>query len=168
MAFNCAAVFLCAWVWHSKVMTAATTLRVLTIDCDRLHTEAKGLRGAARRVNAWCQELYSCRSNNFDELVNFCHNYRNGLAASSSDVGNCVNDIGNTLLGKRLCMRWSPRGVHRVAATRIAVLDGRLTVSKMAVRPPSFADSRQRLLSLKRSQSVVTRVVLEFHKPQKL
>jgi hypothetical protein len=31
-------------------------------------------------------------------------------------------------MGKSRRMRWSARGAHRVAVTRVAVLDGRLTV----------------------------------------
>jgi hypothetical protein len=120
------------YLWHGKVMTAATILKVLTIDCGRLHAETKDLRDAVRRVKARCQELYSYLSNNFDALVNYGHRYRNGLAVSSSRAEGCVDDIGNTRMGKRRRMRWSPQGAHRVAITRAAVLDGRLTVSKMA------------------------------------
>jgi hypothetical protein len=93
----------------------------------------EGLREAGRRVKARCQALYSYLSNNFDALVNYGHRYRNGLAVSSSRAEGCVDDIGNTRMGKRRRMRWSPKGAHRVAVTRAAVLDGRLTVTKMAV-----------------------------------
>ena len=113
-------------------MTAATILKVLTIDCNRLRGETKDQREAARRVKARCQELNSYLSNNFDALANYDHRYRNGLAVSSSRAEGCVDDIGNTRMGKRRRMRWSPHGAHRVAITRAAVLDGRLTVSKMA------------------------------------
>ena len=98
----------------------------------RLHAETKDLRDAVRRVKARCQELYSYLSNNFDTVVNYGHRYRNGLAVSSSRAEGCVDDIGNTRMGKRRRMRWSPQGAHRVAITRAAVLDGRLTVTKMA------------------------------------
>ncbi len=120
------------YLWHGKVMTAATILKVLAIDCNRLCAETKDLREAARRVKARCQELYSYLSNNFDALANYGHRYRNGLPVSSSRAEGCVDDIGNTRMGKRRRMRWSPHGAHRVAVTRAAVLDGRLTVSKMA------------------------------------
>ena len=119
-------------LWHGKVMTAATYLRVLTIDCDRLHAETKDLRDAVRRVKARCKELYSYLSNNVNALVNYDQRYRNGLAVSSSRAEGCVDDIGNTRMGKRRRMRWSPHGAHRVAVTRAAVLDGRLSASKMA------------------------------------
>ncbi|MDZ4392515.1 ISKra4 family transposase [Cypionkella sp.] len=120
------------YLWHGRVMTTATILKVLEIDCNRLSAETKDLREAARRVKARCQELYSYLSNNFDALVNYGHRYRNGLAVSSSRAEGCVDDIGNTRMGKQRRMRWSPQGAHRVAVTRAAVLDGRLTVSKIA------------------------------------
>lgn len=120
------------YLWHGKVITAATVLEVLQIDCDRLQAETRQLREAAKRVRARCHELYSYLANNFDALPDYGHRYRNGLAVSSSRAEGCVDDIGNTRMGKRRRMRWSPRGAHRVAITRAAVLDGRLTVSKRA------------------------------------
>jgi hypothetical protein len=41
----------------------------------------------------------------------------------------CPDGIGLRLEVERRRMRWSPRGAHRVAVTRAAVLDGRLTVA---------------------------------------
>jgi FtsZ-binding cell division protein ZapB len=120
------------YLWHRKVMTAATTLQVLQIDCDRLRAETQELREAVRRAKARCQELYAYLSNNFDALPDHGHRYRNRLAVSSSRAEGCVDDIGNTRLGKRHRMRWSPQGAHCVAVTRAAVLDGRLKVSKIA------------------------------------
>lgn len=119
-------------LWHGKVMTAATNLKVLVIDCDRLRAASKEQRAAAARVVARCQELYTYLSNNFDALINYGHRYRNELPISSSRAEGCVDDIGNARMGKRRRMRWSPRGAHRVAVTRAAVLDGRLSVSHLA------------------------------------
>ena len=119
------------YLWHGKVMTAATILKVLQIDCDQLRAETRELREVVRRVKARCQDLYSYLSNNFDALPDYGRRYRNGLAVSSSRAEGCVDDIGNTRMGKRRRMRWSPQGAHRVAVTRAAVLDGRLTVSKV-------------------------------------
>jgi hypothetical protein len=50
------------------------------------------------------------------------------LPISSSRAEGSVDDIANARMGKRRRMRWSPKGAHRVAVTRAAVLDGRLTV----------------------------------------
>lgn len=46
-------------------MTAATHLKVLIIDCDRLCAASKEQRTAVARVIARCQELYTYLSNNF-------------------------------------------------------------------------------------------------------
>lgn len=119
-------------LWHGKVMTAATSLKVLMIDCDRLRAETKEQRAAASRVIARCQELHTYLSNNFDALINYGLRYRNGHAISSSRAEGCVDDIGNARMGKRRRMRWSPKGAHRVAVTRAAVLDGRLSGSQIA------------------------------------
>jgi hypothetical protein len=119
-------------LWHGKVMTAATHLKVLIVDCGQLRAETRDLRAAASRVKARCQELYTYLSNNFDALTNYGLRHRNGLAISSSRAEGCVDDIGNARMGKRRRMRWSPRGAHRVAVTRAAVLDGRLSVSQIA------------------------------------
>jgi hypothetical protein len=119
-------------LWHGKVMTAGTNLKVLMIDCNRLRPEAKEQGAAASRVIARCQELYTYLSNNFDALINYGLRYRNGQAISSSRAEGCVDDIGNARMGKRRRMRWSPKGAHRVAVTRAAVLDARLSVSQIA------------------------------------
>jgi len=119
-------------LWHGKVMTAATNLKVLIIDCDRLGSGTKEQRAATARVIARCAELYTYLSDNFDALTNYGRRHRNGLAISPSRVEGCVDDIGNVRMGKRRRMRWSPKGAHRVALTRSAVLDGRLSVSQLA------------------------------------
>ena len=115
---------------HGKVMTVATILKALQIDCDRLHAETRELREAAKRAKARCQDLCSYLATNFGALADYGHRHRNGLAVSSSRAEGCVDDIGNTRMGKRRRMRWSPRGTHRVAVTRAAVLDGRPGVSR--------------------------------------
>lgn len=53
-------------LWHGKVMTAATNLKVLRIDCDRLGSGAKEQRASAARVIARCEKLYTDLSNNFE------------------------------------------------------------------------------------------------------
>ena len=142
------------YLWHGKVMTAATILKVLQIDCDRLRAETRELREAAKRVKARCQDLYSYLSNNFDALSDYGCRYRNDFAVSSSRAEGCVDDIGNTRMGKSRRMKWSPQGAHRVAVTRAADLDGRLTVAKLAALPPCFAHSRRpHLITKPRSQS---------------
>ncbi len=115
-------------------MTAATHLKVLIVDCNRLRAETRDLRAAASRVKARCQELYTYLSNSFDALINYGRRHRNGLAVSSSRAEGCVDDIGNTRMRKRRRMRWSPkrcasRRRHRISRPRRKTL--RLAVSSL-------------------------------------
>lgn len=114
-------------LWHGKVLAATTSLRWLLTDCGRLSKDDLAVRDAATRVQARCRELYTYLANNMDSLTDYGWRYRNGLPISSSRAEGCVDDIGNARMGKRRRMRWSPKGAHRVAVVRAAVLDGRLT-----------------------------------------
>ena len=115
------------YLWHGKVLTATTSLQWLIVDCARLAKDDRVAAEAARRVQARCRDLYSYLANNMDSLPDYGRRYRAGLPISSSRAEGCVDDIGNTRMGKRRRMRWSPKGAHRVAVVRAAVLDGRLT-----------------------------------------
>lgn len=115
------------YLWHGKVRAATMDLQWLLTDCDRLCKDDREVRDAVIRVQARCRELYTYLANNMDSLTDYGRRYRNGLAVSSSRAEGCVDDIGNTRMGKRRRMRWSPKGAHRVAVVRAAVLDGRLT-----------------------------------------
>lgn len=115
------------YLWHGKVLTATTSLQWLMVDCARLVTDDRLVTEAARRVQARCRDLYSYIANNMDSLTDYGRRYRRGLPISSSRAEGCVDDIGNIRMGKRRRMRWSPKGAHRVAVVRAAVLDGRLT-----------------------------------------
>ena len=116
-------------LWHGKIMTAGTRLKLLMIDSGRVTTEDAAVRAAAARVEARCRELYTYLGNNWDALTNYGWRHRNGFSISSSRAEGCVDDIGNARMGKSRRVRWSPRGAHNVAVTRAAVLDGRLSVS---------------------------------------
>tara|TARA_R110002074_G_scaffold92570_4_gene202172 strand:- start:2173 stop:3075 length:903 start_codon:yes stop_codon:yes gene_type:complete len=120
-------------LWHGKIMTAGTRLQCLMVDCSRLSKENARVREVASRVWARCRELYSYLTNNWAALTNYGWRHRNGFPILSSRAEGCVDDIGNTRMGKRRRMRWSPKGAHNVAVTRAAVLDGRLTVSRQAM-----------------------------------
>lgn len=115
------------YLWHGKVRVTTTDLQWLMADCERLCKVDPEVRNAANRVQARCRELYTYLANNMDSLTDYGRRYRNGLPISSSRAEGCVDDIGNTRMGKRRRMRWSPKGAHRVAVVRAAVLDGRLT-----------------------------------------
>ena len=115
------------YLWHGKVRAATTDLRWLMTDCMRLGKDDPEVSDAAARVHTRCRELYTYLANNMDSLTDYGWRYRNGLPISSSRAEGCVDDIGNTRMGKRRRMRWSPKGAHHVAIVRAAVLDGRLT-----------------------------------------
>ena len=117
------------WLWHGRARVTETYLKGLMYDCARLAAEPLAVGAAAARAQARCQTLYTYLANNMESLVNYGRRYRNGLPISSSRAEGSVDDIANTRMGKRRRMRWSPRGAHRVAFTRAAVLDGRLTVA---------------------------------------
>ena len=117
------------WLWHGRARVAETYLKALMLDCDRLSKEPWAVRAAAARGQARCQTLYTYLANNMESLVDYGRRYRIGLPISSSRAEGSVDDIANARMGKRRRMRWSPRGAHRVAVTRAALLDGRLTVA---------------------------------------
>ena len=116
------------WLWHGRARVAETYLNGLMHDCARLAAEPPAVRAAAARVQARCETLYIYLANNMESLLDYGRRYRSGLPISSSRAEGSVDDIANTRMGKRRRMRWSPKGAHRVAVTRAAVLDGRLTV----------------------------------------
>lgn len=120
------------YLWHGYVMTAGSIISILKSDCEHLQEETTEIREAAKRVKARCTELYTYLRSNLYALTDYDHCHRNGLAVASSRAEGCVDDIGNTRMGKKRRMRWSPQGAYRVAITRPAVFDGRLTVSKIA------------------------------------
>ncbi len=88
-------------LWHGKIMTAGTSLQLLMIDCARLPKDNTAVREAAKRAQARCKELYTYLDNNFEALTNYGWRYRNGFPISSSRAEGCVDDIGNTRMGKR-------------------------------------------------------------------
>ena len=117
------------WLWRGRARVAETYLKGLMHDCTRLAEEPLAVRTAAARVQARCETLYTYLANNMESLVDYGRRYRNGLPISSSRAEGSVDDIANARMGKRRRMRWSPKGAHRVAVTRAAVLDGRLNVA---------------------------------------
>lgn len=108
-------------------MTATTRLQWLMVDRARLNTDDRMAAEATRSVQARCRDLYSYIANNMGSLTDYGRRCRRGLPISSSQAEGCVDDIGNTRMGKRRRMRWSPSGAHRVAVVRAAVLDVRPT-----------------------------------------
>ncbi len=116
------------WLWHGRARVAETYLQGLMLDCARLEAEPLAISSASERVLARRQPLYTYLANNMESLVDFGCRYRSGLPITSSRAEGSVDDIANARMGKRNRMRWTPKGAQRVAVTRAAVLDGRLTV----------------------------------------
>jgi len=117
------------WARHGRSRLAVTQLQWLMVDCSRVQTDDPELCAAADRVQSRSKALLTYLSNNMGSLCDYGARYRSGLAISTSRAEGCVDDIANTRMGKKRRMRWSPRGAHRVAVTRAAALDARLTVS---------------------------------------
>jgi len=78
-----------------------------------------------------CNELRSYLGNNETALIDYGSRYRADQPVSTSRAEGCVDEIANARMAKRRRMRWSPRGAHRVAVVRAAVLDGRLTSERL-------------------------------------
>ncbi|MCC5968730.1 MAG: hypothetical protein JJU15_02155 [Pararhodobacter sp.] len=97
-------------LWHGKVMEAGTRLKILLIDAGRFAQTDAEVCAAASRVKARCQEPNTYLENNFDALTDYGWRYRLGFPISSSRAEGCVDGIGNTRLGKRRRMKWSPKG----------------------------------------------------------
>lgn len=71
-------------------------------------------------------------ANNEAALIDFGRRYHSGQPVSTSRAEECVDEIANARMAKRRRMRWSPRGAHRVAVVRAAVLDGRLSSRELS------------------------------------
>jgi hypothetical protein len=76
-----------------------------------------------------CTELKGYAQNARDAIVNYHRRYHGKRPISSSRAEGCVDEITNARMRKKQRMRRSPRGAHRVALVRAAVLDGRLKSS---------------------------------------
>lgn len=111
--------------YHDEVRRALFDLRYLTEEAGRLNGD--GFRTPVLRFLGHCNELRSYLANNQTALVNYGARYRAGQPVSTSRAEACVDEIANARMARRQRMRWSPRGAHRVAIVRAAVLDNRLT-----------------------------------------
>ena len=101
-------------------------------DCASLCCDEPLFRSAAEGAQARCRALYSYLSNYIGALIDYGARYRQGMPISKSRTEGCVDDFANARMGKSRRMGWSPNGAHRVAITRAAVLDGRLSITQSA------------------------------------
>ncbi len=93
---------------------------------EAVYLNGERLRPAVSRFLARCEELRGYLANDQAALLDYSRRYRSGQPLSTSWAEGCVDEIANARMAKRRRMRWSPRGDHRVAVVRAAVLDGRL------------------------------------------
>ena len=80
----------------------------------------------ARKLWGHCADLRTYVGNNESAIVGYSIRYRSKLPVASSAAEGCVDEIADSRMGKQQRMRWSPRGAHRVATVRAAILDNRL------------------------------------------
>lgn len=94
---------------------------------EAVYLNGERLRPTVSRFLARCEELRGYLENNEAALIDYSRRYHSGQPVSTSRAEGCVDEIANARMAKRRRMRWSPRGAHRVAVVRAAVLDGRLS-----------------------------------------
>ena len=117
-------------VWHGKIAKVLEGIRHLRWRAESLQDFSRPSVGAAiRRIRKRCEFLSTYLENNAGSIPDYGQRYRKGLPVSTSRAEGCVDELANLRMGKRRRMRWSPKGAHRVAITRAAVLDGRLCLS---------------------------------------
>lgn len=113
-------------IWHNKHANTLESLHRIQQLCakqkpeDNIETEL-----SAAMVSRRCPKLETYLTRNRSSLTNYGQRYRSGRPISSSRAEGCVDDIANARMGKRRRIRWSPRGAHRVAVTRAAILGGK-------------------------------------------
>ena len=117
-------------VWHGKTGKALSGIQHLVFRAAALQDlERSEVRASISRIRKRCEVLYGYIENNAHSIPDYGCRHRAGLPVSTSRAEGCVDDLANARMGKKRRMRWSPKGAHRVAITRAAVLDGRLQVS---------------------------------------
>jgi hypothetical protein len=99
---------------------------LLHLASEAVYLNGERLRQTVDRFLWHCDELRGYLANNETAPIGYGARYRTSAPTSSSRAEGCVDEIANARMAKRLRMRWSPKGAHRVALVRAAVLDGRL------------------------------------------
>jgi hypothetical protein len=83
-------------------------------------------RERTRKLCSHCKELASYIENNEGAIIDYSRRYRSKEPVASAPAEGCVDEIANVRMAKKRRMRWSPKGAHRVATVRAAMLDTRL------------------------------------------
>ena len=114
-------------LWHGRPDKADQEI-VLLLGHGGKIVERNGMsvQESTNDLTRLCKELQGYVQNNSDSITNYHRRYHGKQPVSSSRAEGCVDEIANARMGKKQRMRWSPRGAHRVALVRAAVLDGRL------------------------------------------
>jgi hypothetical protein len=119
-------------VWHGQTGQALEALEALfRVGMQIRKTSVGTRREAAFSVVSRAMELRTYLEYNRRAVANYAKRKQQGRAVSTCRAEGLVNDIANTRMGKKQRMRWSPRGAHRVATVRAAVLDGRLSAGQL-------------------------------------
>ena len=118
--------------YHDEASRELFGLRHLASEAVYLNGE--NLRASVIRFISHCADLRSYLDNNETSLIDYGSRYRANKPISTSRAEGCVDEIANARMAKRRRMRWSPRGAHRVATVRAAVLDGRLTAKQLLAK----------------------------------
>ncbi len=119
-------------VWHGQTGRALEALKALfRVGMQIRKTSIGTRREAAFSVVSRAMELKTYLEYNRPAVANYAKRRHQGRAVSTCRAEGLVNDIANTRMGKKQRMRWSPRGAHRVAMVRAAVLDGRLSAGQL-------------------------------------
>jgi len=108
---------------HEKACEALGRIASWAKDASVLNDPA--LEARTKRLVARCTELQTYIDNNEDALIDYGQRYRAGKPISTSPAEGTVNQLVSARMNKRMQMRWSPCGAHRVLQVRAAVLDGR-------------------------------------------
>ena len=110
--------------YHDEARRELFGLRHLA--SEAVYLNGKKFRPTVDRFLWHSDELRGYLANNETALIDYGARYRTHSPISSSRAEGCVDEIANARMAKRQRMRWSPRGAHRVALVRAAVLHGRL------------------------------------------
>ncbi len=117
-------------LWHGRPAQAHQELiRFASHAGNIAGTGANPEQVVTRDLLRHSSELRSYGQNNRRAIASYHRRYQNDRPISTSRAEGCVDEIVNARMGRRQRMRWSPRGAHRVAIVRAAVLDGWLEAS---------------------------------------
>jgi hypothetical protein len=114
-------------LWHGRQDQADQEIAVLLGHGSKIvERNGASVQESTNDLTRLCKELKGYVQNHRDAIINYHRRYHRQQPVSSSRAEGCVEEIANARMGKKQRMRWSPRGAHRVALVRAAVLDGRL------------------------------------------